>query len=260
MVASPAHDAMDRLLSSDKRRFMKKAETNMVNKRTIKKDCIEDFIKSVPVFLHLSDDALGEVRKHLFKRHYTKGKKVFEKGDHVETLYIVEAGRIEIYKTDDEGRRLTMWYINPGEIFCVPTLLTGNTVTNAEAIKDTMMYCLDKADFDDQVSRYSAFSAALLRCLSSRIQTYSSSVESFAFTGTSGRVADILLRYNTMDDKGNTVCQLSQNEITSLAGTCRETVSRTLNKFKKDNIITIERRMILIRDIDGLKKRLSSGL
>jgi CRP/FNR family transcriptional regulator len=240
--------------------FVKGADTGLVTRKIIKKDCIDDFLKSIPVFLHLSDDALGEVRKRLFKRHYAKGKKVFEKGDYVETLYIVEAGRIEIYKTDDEGRRLTMWYINPGEIFCVPTLLTGNTVTNAEAIKDTMMYCLDKTDFDDLVSRYPAFSTALLRCLSSRIQSYSSSVESFAFTGTSGRVADILLRYHTVDDKGNTVCQLSQNEIMSLAGTCRETVSRTLNKFKKDNIITIERRLVLIKDIGGLRKRLSSGL
>lgn len=238
---------------------MKRAGNEVSNRKTVKKDCIDDFLKSIPVFLHLSDDALGDVRKHLYKKQYAKGKKVFEKGDHVETLYIVEAGKIEIYKTDDEGRRLTLWYINPGELFCVPTLLSGNTVANAEAIKDSVMYCLDKEAFNDLVSRYSAFSVALLRCLSSRIQTYSSSVEAFAFTGTSGRVADILLRYRTIDDEGNTVCQLSQNEITSLAGTCRETVSRTLNRFKKNTLITMDRRKILILDIDGLKRGLSSG-
>jgi CRP/FNR family transcriptional regulator, cyclic AMP receptor protein len=248
---------MERLLSANKRMLVKGAETGVVNKKKIKKDCIDDFLKSIPVFLHLTDGALGDVRKNLYKKQYAKGKKVFEKGDHVETLYIVEAGRIEIYKTDDEGRRLTLWYINPGELFCVPTLLFGTAVANAEVIKDTVMYCLDKPAFDDLISRYSAFSAGLLRCLSSRIQTYSSSVEAFAFTGTSGRVADILLRYRTIDDKGNTMCQLSQAEITSLAGTCRETVSRTLNKFKKDNIITIERRKILILDVEGLKKKLS---
>jgi hypothetical protein len=124
---------------------MKKAGTNVVNKRTIKKDCIDDFLKSIPVFLHLTNDALGEVRKHLFKKQFAKGKKVFEKGDHVETLYIVEAGKIEIYKTDDEGRRLTLWYINPGELFCVPTLLYGTAIANAETVKDAVMYCLDKS-------------------------------------------------------------------------------------------------------------------
>jgi len=238
---------------------MKRAGTKVVNKKLIKKDCIDDFLKSIPVFLHLSDAALEDVRKRLFKKQYTKGKKVFEKGDIVETVYLVEAGRIEGYKTDDEGRRLTLWYINPGEIFCVPTMLFGTAIATAEAVKDAVMYCLNKADFDDLVSRYSAFSASLLRCLSSRIQSYSSSVESFAFTGISSRIADILLRYHTIDDRGNNICQLSQNEITSLAGTCRETVSRTLNKFKKDNIITVERRKVLILDIDGLKRRLSSG-
>ena len=234
---------------------MKKAVTKVVNKRTIKKDCVEDFIKSVPIFLHLSDAALGEVRKHLYKKQYAKGKIIFEKGDPISTLYIVEAGKIEIYKTDDEGRRLTMWYISPGELFCVPTLLYGTAIASAEAVKDAVMYCMDKSAFDDLVSRYPEFSAGLLRCLSSRIQSYSNSVEAFAFTGTSGRVADILLRYRTIDDKGNTVCQLSQNEITSLAGTRRETVSRMLNKFKKENILKIERHKILILDIKGLKRR-----
>ena len=234
---------------------MKRAESKLVAKRAIKKDCIDDFLKSAPVFLHLSDDALEEVRKHVYKKQYAKGKKVFEKGDPISTLYIVEAGKIEIYKTDDEGRRLTLWYISPGELFCVPTLLYGTAIANATAVKDAVMYCLDKGAFDDLVSRFPEFSAGLLRCLSSRIQSYSNSVEAFAFTGTSGRVADILLRYRTVDDKGNTVCQLSQNEITSLAGTCRETVSRTLNKFKKENFLKIERRKILLLDIKGLKRR-----
>jgi hypothetical protein len=73
---------------------LKKAGANVVDKRTNKKDCIDDFIKSVPVFLHLSDDALGEVRKYLYKKQYAQGKKVFEKGDTNSTLYIVEAGKI----------------------------------------------------------------------------------------------------------------------------------------------------------------------
>jgi hypothetical protein len=77
---------MDRLSPSDKRRFMKRAGTNVAARRTVKKDCIEDFIKSIPVFLHLSDEALGEVRKHLYKKQYGKGKKVFEKGVWIKAL------------------------------------------------------------------------------------------------------------------------------------------------------------------------------
>jgi hypothetical protein len=51
------------------------------------------------------------------------------------------------------------------------------------------------------------------------------------------------------------MCPLSQKEITSLAGTCRETVFRTLNKFKKEKVLKIERSNILILDIKGLKRR-----
>ena len=229
-------------------------------KRVKSTDCVDEFLKSLPVFLQVDDEALGEIRKRLYKRSSSRGKTVFHRGDAVSSLFIVETGQIEIYKTDDEYRRLTLWHIGPGELFCVPSLLSGTAIANAEVMKDAVFYCLDKKDFDELLERFPRIAAGFLKCLSGRIIRYSQSVDTIAFASASARVADVLLKHHNHDEKGKAVCSLSRDEITSMTGACRETISRTLNKFKKDNIIALERRKILILDVEEMKRRYIPGL
>ncbi|MEW6118148.1 MAG: Crp/Fnr family transcriptional regulator [Nitrospirota bacterium] len=219
----------------------------------MKNNCIDDFLRMVPAFSEVSDQALNEIKTHLYKEHYPKGGIIFQQGDPVTALYIVEMGKIEIYKDDEEGKRLTMWFINPAEMFCVPTLIFGKAIASAEAVKDTLLYCLDKEHFDRILREFPEFSTGLLLCLSNRILSYSNSVDKIAFNSTVSRIAEILLTHKTADEEGNTVCLLSQTDITSLAGICRETVCRTLNKLKADHIISVKYRMIIIHDLQKLK-------
>lgn len=223
-------------------------------------DCVDVFLKSLTVFSQADDEALGEIRKRLYKRSCGSGKMIFQRGDAVSSLFIVETGQIEIYKTDADYRRLTLWHIGPGELFCVPSLFNGTAIANAEVVKDAVFYCLDKKDFDELLERFPRIAAGFLKCLSRRIIHYSQSVDTIAFASASARVADVLLKHHDHDGKGKAVCSLSRDEIISLSGACRETVSRTLNKFKKDNLIVLERRKILILDIRELERRYNPGL
>ena len=222
-------------------------------------DCVDEFLKSLPVFLQADDEALGEIRKRLYKRNCGSGKMVFQRGDAVSSLFIVETGQIEIYKTDDDYRRLTLWHIGPGELFCVPSLLNGTAIANAEVVKDAVFYCLEKKDFDELLERFPRIAAGFLKCLSGRIIHYSQSVDTIAFASASARVADVLLKHHDHDGKGKAVCTLSRDEIISMTGACRETVSRTLSKFRKERLIDMQGRTIVIHDVEGLKKRFTPG-
>lgn len=221
----------------------------------MKIDCVDGFLKTVPAFLHIKDKVIVEIRKNLSKRHYRKGHVVFQRGDEVTTLFIVETGKIEVYKTDEEARRLTLWYITPGELFCVPTVLSGSAIAHAEVVEDAVLYCLEKGDLERLMQKYPELAIGFLKCLSSRIRGYSDFIEAIAFTNTPARVAEVLLRYRDVDENGRSVCLLSRDEIMSLAGTCRETVSRALGRLKRENIIETGRRKIIIRDPEGLKRR-----
>jgi len=222
-------------------------------------DCVESFLGAMPVFLQVEDEALGEIRKRLYKRRFSRGDTVFLCGDDVTTLFMVEAGQVEVYKTDNEYRRLTLWHVGPGELFCVPSVLSGTAVTNAEVVQDAVVYCLDKEDFDELLELFPRIAAGFLKCLSSRIVHYSRSVDTIAFANAPARVAGVLLQNAGNDARGAMVCRLSRSELVSLTGSCRETVSRILSRFKKEKVIALEETAIVILDREALKKKTAAG-
>ncbi|MFN3480557.1 MAG: Crp/Fnr family transcriptional regulator [Thermodesulfovibrionales bacterium] len=216
---------------------------------------IEEFFRGIPIFRNLSDSCIREIISLVSKQRFSAGEIIYQAGDTITSLFIVETGKIEIYKTDTEGNRLTLWFINPREVFCIPTILFEMAIANAIAIKDTVVYCIDKHDFDYLIRKYPDVSYNLLYCLSGRIMNYSDSLETIAFSNAKVSTAKMLLKYNSLDDNGNRVVQLSQSEIASLVGTSRETVCRVLNQFKREKLITVRKRKIIILDIDELQEK-----
>lgn len=235
-----------------------KLYTNAGKKRE-RRDCVESFLGAMPVFLQVEEEALGEIRKRLYKHRFSRGDTVFLCGDTVTTLFMVEAGQVEVYKTDNEYRRLTLWHVGPGELFCVPSVISGTAVTNAEVVQDAVVYCLDKQDFDELLERFPRIAAGFLKCLSSRIIHYSRSVDTIAFAGAPARIAGALLQNAGNDARGATVCRLSRNELVSRTGSCRETVSRVLSRFKKEGMIALEGASIVILNREALKKKTAAG-
>lgn len=218
----------------------------------MKSDCINDFLRTVPTLSSISDATLHEIKAHLCKEHYPKGRIIFQQGDPVKALYFVEMGKIEIYKSDREGKKMTMWFINPLDMFCVPALIYGKAIANAEAIKDTLVYCLNKEHFERILLEFPEFSSSLMLYLTRRIINYSNSFDNLAFNSTMSRLAEIIVSHKITDDRGKTVCFLSQDEIASMAGICRETVCRTLGMLKAEHIISVGYRKITINDIKKL--------
>ncbi|MGB9713126.1 MAG: helix-turn-helix domain-containing protein [Dissulfurimicrobium sp.] len=88
---------------------------------------------------------------------------------------------------------------------------------------------------------------------------YSGLVEKSVFFKAQSRIASILINHHSIDKQGVPVCQLSQNEIMSLAGIARETVSRMLRKFKEEGLVSVSRCNIHIQDMERLKSKLLEG-
>ena len=226
------------------------------NKSRLKKDCINDFLASIPTFVGLDEPALAEIKAHLYKKEFSKGKLIYQEGDAVNILYIVEMGKIEIYKTNSDGKKFTIWFIKPREFFCLAMMLYGVAFANAEAVQDTLVYCVDKKNYEAIINKYPKISARLLQCLAGKMVAYSALVEKSVFFKAQSRIASILINHLSMGKQGAPVCQLSQNEIMSLAGIARETVSRILRKFKEDGLVSVSRCNIHIQDMERLKGKL----
>ena len=79
---------------------------------------------------------------------FLNGEQIFEEGDPAETIYLVKSGHVTVYRRDDEGNRIDLSDVGPGEVLGTFSLLNGQKRTasavalgnvQAEAIDTTLM-------------------------------------------------------------------------------------------------------------------------
>lgn len=214
------------------------------------------FLKAVPVLFGISDEALTELARLLTKRLYQKDMHVFYQDDRVENLFFLEFGRIEIYKSDMDGRKLTMWFIQPGDVFCLANLYAEKSFANAQVALDSSLYCLKRPDLDRFLLAHSELSHSLVQCLSRKLASYSTILDDIAFLNVTSRMAKILLQHKTETAAGQFFCELNQSELAGLLGTCREVVCRTLGRMKAAGVIDTKPegkvRGVVILDLEKL--------
>lgn len=214
------------------------------------------FLKSIDVFAGLEDKLIRFLAARLHKKKFRKGEHVFFQGDVVSHFYFLEMGRVEIYKSDMDGRKLTLWFIEPRDTFCLATLHTPAAFANALVTEDAMLYTVKENDFDDFVAQSGEIATRFVYCMSKKMAIYSTMLEDMAFKGIMARLAKVLLEYQKEDNvTGRPVCNMSQGELGSLVGTSREVVARSLKKLRDDNIVSTSpsRQIVIIRP-DRLKR------
>ncbi|MCX5870380.1 MAG: Crp/Fnr family transcriptional regulator [Deltaproteobacteria bacterium] len=214
------------------------------------------FLKSIDILSGLDDQLIRFLASRLHKKRFRKGEHIFFQGDVVSHFYFVEMGRVEIYKSDMDGRKLTLWFVDPKDTFCLASLHTSAAFANALVIEDAMLYTLKEKDFDDFVAQSGEISTRFVYCMSKKMALYSAMLEDMAFKGIMARLAKVLLEYQKKDDvSGTAFCSLTQGELASLVGSCREVVARSLKKLRDDGIIsTSQSRQIVIIQPDRLKR------
>ncbi len=101
----------------------------------------------VPFFQDLSRRELREVGQSLQKQTYASGKPVFEQGRPGMGMYVVLSGRVEICRNDEDGTRLQLGEVGPGEFFGELALLDDSARTaSALAAEETELVAFTRAN------------------------------------------------------------------------------------------------------------------
>jgi len=196
-----------------------------------------DFLQAIPVFSSLPDEVLRELLVRCRKKKFRSGQHVFYQDDAVEHLYIVEMGSVEIYKSDVNGRKVTLWHVDAGKVFCLANLFAGRSFANALAQDDCLIFCLPRKDLDWILAQHHELALHFITCISSKMAGYATLLEDFTFKNVQERLVKILLTNSQPGKDKIPVCSLTQNELACRLGTCREVVSRSLTKLKNDGLL-----------------------
>ncbi|GLI52562.1 DUF294 nucleotidyltransferase-like domain-containing protein [Thermodesulfovibrio yellowstonii] len=125
---------------------------------------IMDFLKSVPPFEFLSDEAINSVTVKTSMEYYPKGTHILlQDGPPSEFLYVIKKGGVKVYRRV-ENEEIVIDYRSEGDSFGFVSLMSGDkSRANVVAIDDTICYLIPKETISNLINKYSEVRDFFLR-------------------------------------------------------------------------------------------------
>jgi CRP/FNR family transcriptional regulator len=188
-----------------------------------------------PLFHGLTPEEEALARSYFLRRAYPKGKPVFHQGDLGQALYLVERGRVRLFRTHLGGQEKTLGYVGPGEIFGEMSLLDGSASALAE--EEALLLVLHREAYLALIRRLPLIAHNLARLLAHRLREADLELDLMAFEEAKSRVAYALLKL-LRQGMGPKI-RARQQELAALAGASRETVTRALQELKAQGAVRL---------------------
>ncbi|MFA5523494.1 MAG: Crp/Fnr family transcriptional regulator [Tissierellales bacterium] len=214
----------------------------------------------VSIFSVLTEEQLTKLTEKIVHKNFKKGQIIFFEGDISDKLYVINKGKIKIFKYTREGKEQILYILSEGDFVGDLSLLKKDEFKfNAEALEDANICVLAKDDFDDMLKENPEISINILQVVYDRVIKLENLIQSLSTKDIEARIAGLLLSF--VKDfgirKGNFIeleLPLSREDIANYIGVTRETISRKLGSMQDQGVIDlIGSKRIIIKDIEELE-------
>ena len=167
-------------------------------------------------------------------------------------------GRVKIGTYGETGKEITKAILGAGEVFGELALVGEKKRRDfAYAMDETTVCVISVPEMNSLMREHNGLNLFLMKIMGSRMLEMEQRLESLVFKDSRTRIIEFL--YNLGRKKGQRVGYemlvrrfMTHQEIANLTATSRQTVTTILNDLRNKNILTFNRRRLLIRDMDAL--------
>ncbi|MGX4667866.1 Crp/Fnr family transcriptional regulator [Cerasibacillus sp. JNUCC 74] len=210
-------------------------------------------VSIVPIFNHLEKSQMDEIMKAVHSLTYKRGEIIYYAGDKAEWLYIVNTGKIRIYRLSESGKEQLVRMLQPGD-FTGELAIFKDTVHEAyaEAMSPAKVCMISRTAMQNLLLKYPSISLKILEEFANRLEQSETQTTRFATEPVDTRL--ILFLVENMDVHNQRVeLPMSYKDLASYLGTTPETVSRVLKELEmKGYIRKKSHKRIDILDVDAL--------
>jgi len=220
----------------------------------------DDFLKYVPIFAELDQSTLDKIADLGNFRKFEKDNVILLENETGSALFVIVTGKVKVSRTSDDGREVILTILGESDFFGEMAILDGqNRSANVTAIDDTELFLIQRSDFLDLLYNHPEVSISLLQELTKRLRGADMKIKSLSLKDAEGKVATVILQL--ADDIGKIkqgVVEIDklpfQHDLANMAGTSRETISRTLHTFAKKGLIELEGTKLRIINYEKFKE------
>lgn len=203
-------------------------------------------------FASLSPEVDARLRGLLKVQTFLVNETIYMQGDAPHAIYLVASGRVKVVRVTHEGYESILCVRGSGDYFCpVPLLDGGDQLGSAIAMSDVTLFRIERDAFVELCQTSSELLAMVQGDCLSEVRRLLNRLEGFAFRGVRERLVITLdneIKRQGSDDE----LRLTQQELASLVGASRESISRNLGRLEDDGIIGLGRGRVMIKDRERL--------
>ncbi|WP_367391244.1 Crp/Fnr family transcriptional regulator [Lewinella sp. LCG006] len=220
-------------------------------------------------FAYLNEFATPTAKISTFKdafdplsiRTLPRGSYLFLPEEQADMVYYIQEGTIKLGTYGAGGKEITKAIYRTGEIVGAMALLGEEKHHNfAYTMERVKVRVMKVADLQQKIRQHHNLHLELMRVVGQRLLATEHRLESMVFKNSRSRIIEYL--YELGQEQGQRVGYevlvrkfLTHQEIANLTATSRQTVTTILNELRNDNIITFNRKRLLIRDMELLAKK-----
>lgn len=195
--------------------------------------------------LNFESELVKEIEEEGKIKTFEEGEVVLQAGQVIRSIPILLEGMIRIYRVDENGDELLMYYLGEGET-CAMTLNCclgqKRSEVEAEAEMKSVILFIPVAKMEMWNQKYASWRNFVLSSYQERMMELIMTIDKIAFKKLDERLVDFLEREAELNDNGE--INKTHKEIARAMNSSRVVISRLLKQLEKEGRLKLERNKI----------------
>jgi len=195
----------------------------------------------------LHDETLRNIAATGVVRAFPRSTVLISEGDVGDALYVILAGRVKVYSSNEAGREFVIDFHGAGEYVGEMTLDGEPRSASVMTVEPTTCAVVNRAQFRDFLLAHPDFAMHLIDRLIHRLRVTTGNLKSLALSDVYGRLVRLL---NTLahevDGKFVVPEKLTQQDIADRVGASRDMIGKLMKDLVAGGYLAVEERTIAI--------------
>ncbi len=226
--------------------------------------CLLCKMRNESFFCSLPPKTLEAFEKIKFSSALPKSSTLFVEGQSPRGIYLLCRGRVKLSVNSSDGKTMILKIAEAGEMLGMHAVVSNLPYElTAETVQPCQVVFIKREDFQKFLEEHGSACLQAAQHLSESCHNAYDMIRSIGLShSASEKLARMLLE---LANEGETTKEgirvklaLTHEEIAQVIGTSRETVTRLLGSFRKEQLATLRGSTLLIRNKAGLEKLVGS--
>jgi CRP-like cAMP-binding protein len=221
------------------------------------------FLKRCDLFGTLSDEQLQRMESRCRIREIPRNSPVYLPAEAADSMLLLASGRVKICGFTPDGKQSILTFIEPGEVFGELAIFdSGQRDEYAEAVLASTVLLIPRDQVHQLMLEQPSLSMGVTKLIGMRRKRIERRLKYLLFHSNRDKLVHLLLelveQYGKTSAEGIEISlRLSHQDLASIIGATRETVTVNLGELQAAGLIKVGRKRVIIKDVERMAASVS---